>query len=58
MENAKLNRELVLKLYMEWVENVPEEKSTFTPQEIVNEICNIIETKFVWQTQNKQPKNK
>ena len=53
MENLELNRELVLKLYMQLVDNVPDEKSTFTPKEIINEICNIIETKLVWQNKKK-----
>lgn len=40
----KLNREKLYNLYMEWVYKVPDEKSTFTPKEIVNAICNIIES--------------
>lgn len=40
----KLYTEQVYKLYMQWVDNVPDEKSTFTPKEIVNAISNIIES--------------
>ena len=40
----KLYTEELYNLYMKWVDNVPDEKSTFTPKEIVNAISNIIET--------------
>jgi hypothetical protein len=42
----KINREKLYKLYMKWVEEVTEEcdwKTSFGPEEIVNEIANIIE---------------
>ena len=40
----KLYTEELYNLYMKWVDNVPDEKSIFTPKEIVNAISNIIET--------------
>lgn len=40
----KIDKEELYNLYMKWVDNVPDEKSTFTPKEIVNAIANIIET--------------
>ena len=40
----KLYTEELYNLYMKWVDSVPDEKSTFTPKEIVNAISNIIET--------------
>ena len=40
----KLYTEELYNLYMKWVDNVPDEKSTFTPKEIVNAIANIIES--------------
>ena len=40
----KLYTEELYSLYMKWVDNVPDEKSIFTPKEIVNAIANIIET--------------
>lgn len=40
----KIYTEKLYKLYMEWVDKVPDEKSIFTPKEIVNAISNIIES--------------
>ena len=40
----KLYTEEIYKLYMKWVDNIPDEKTIFTPKEIVNAISNIIES--------------
>lgn len=42
----KINKEEVLKLYMQWVEQISEDldwKTQFSPKEIVYKICEIIE---------------
>lgn len=42
-----INRDKVYELYMKWVDEVSEEcdwKTHFTPNEIVHQICHIIET--------------
>ena len=41
-----IDREGLHKLYMQWVDKVVEEcdwKTSFEPQEIVNELCSILE---------------
>lgn len=43
---VKIDRERVYDMYMDWVNKVSEEcdwKSSFGPEEIVNQICGIIE---------------
>lgn len=45
-ERLEINKEELLKLYMEWVNEVSEEcdwKTSFGPEEIVNSIVNILE---------------
>jgi hypothetical protein len=45
-ERLEINKEELLKLYMEWVNKVSEEcdwKTSFGPEEIVNSIANILE---------------
>lgn len=45
-ERLEINKEELLKLYMEWVNEVSEEcdwKTSFGPEEIVNSIANILE---------------
>ena len=44
--SIKIDRECVYDMYMTWVDKVSEEcdwKSSFGPEEIVNQICGIIE---------------
>ena len=41
-----MDKEKIFKLYMQWVDKVTEDsdwKTQFTPREIVNKICEIIE---------------
>ena len=43
----KINKEVLFKLYMEWVDKVSEDndwKTSFGPEEIVHSIVNILET--------------
>ena len=45
-ERLEINKEKLLKLYMEWVNEVSEGcdwKTSFGPEEIVNSIANILE---------------